>query len=258
MKLAWASRLGIALPIVLLLVAFAPAAHTPMPRERHSATLIDGIAMDGPRLAYAAPDARGLERIWIWNVLTGKQTRGNTATAYSGSSYLQLRGLAVDSHRTAWMLSTCGNSECLDDLCTSSSPTSPDRKVARADRMGDACSSGDDCVEGDWMMGLVGSRRPDRREPLVGRCGRERPAGRPRPAPRSRPAPDRLRAAGHRRVVRRRRAHRRPLARASRSTCTGPTRAPPSRCTRRPGASSARSPRCRRARSPCAATSCSS
>ena len=153
MGLARASRLVVIIPLLLLLVALAPAARVPARTVKHSATPIEASAMAGPRLAYAASDGRSCARIWIWNVRTGKQTRGSACLA----QYNLLRALAVDDHRTAWVLTTCGNSECNDDLYTASSPANRNRRLIDAHRVGVTCASSSGCRDGDWVEGLVGS-----------------------------------------------------------------------------------------------------
>ena len=144
----------VAVPLVLALAVPAAAGKTPPPRVKPTENPIDTFAMDGPRLAYAVNDENGCDRIYIWNVLTGRRVRVSARNACDG--WMHIRALAVDRDHAAWILIGCGNSECNDVLYSSSLSKPHERKLAEGYRRGENCSVGD-CPEGTWIDGLVGS-----------------------------------------------------------------------------------------------------
>ena len=136
------------LAAVVLALAFAPAARAPAPPR--PGTVVDAIAMDGSRVAYATQVAHLCEQVWIWNVVTGKRVRSSTACHFDS----HLQAFAANRSSAAWISSMCGNSECDEDLFVSS-PGRPDRRLATTMCRGEV--SAGDCKAGDWMDGLVGA-----------------------------------------------------------------------------------------------------
>ena len=111
--------------------------------------------MDGARLVYAGSALHACEQTFVWNVMTGKQTRGS-APSSRWCGYGALEGLAVNRARIAWKLTSCGNCECTDVLLSSTSAASRARTVATADRLAGDCDY-PDRTKGGWIEGIVGS-----------------------------------------------------------------------------------------------------
>lgn len=126
--------------------------------------------MDGPQVAYDIPSAVGrpCNRVFVWNVLTGKtmQVSGKgTCGADSTSTGAGVRELAIAGARVAWIVNQGGNSESDDYLYTSSLPKPNERKLASAIRTGEVTGvltcGGDHGrgLAGTWIGCLVGAGR---------------------------------------------------------------------------------------------------
>jgi hypothetical protein len=140
----------VAIPLLLLLVVSASAATTPMRRVINVKGGIEAIAMDGPRIAFEEHATRSTcDRIFLFNVLTGRSRRVRGCRPDFGS-----RELAVAGGRVAWIVTSCGNSECNDDLATASLPLLRARSLAHAHSEGDV---GADQLEGSFIGSLIGS-----------------------------------------------------------------------------------------------------
>jgi len=127
---------------------------------------VAALAIDGNRVAYDlstrdAANARGGNRVVVWNVVTGRTTRVSgkkTAAAdrVGGDGVFQL---AIAGRRVAWLLNEGGNLESQDYLFTSSVTSPKEQQVASALRTGDSCAPGREASHcaGPWLGGLVGS-----------------------------------------------------------------------------------------------------
>jgi hypothetical protein len=136
--------------LALLLVVSAATGATPAPRVVHVSGGIEAIAMDGRRIAYEEnATRRSCDRIFVLNVVTGTRKRvGGCRPDYGG------RELAIAGRRLAWIISSCGNNECDDDLATASLPGLRARSLAHAHSEGEVDA---DELEGTFIHGLVGS-----------------------------------------------------------------------------------------------------
>jgi hypothetical protein len=150
MKRFLLSRVLTAIPLLLLLVVSTAAGTTPTRRVINVKGGVEAIAMDGPRIAYEEQATRRTcDRIFVFNALTGRSKRVRGCRPNFGS-----RELAVASGRVAWIVSSCGNSECNDDLATASLPPLRARSLAHAHSEGDV---GADVLEGSFIGSVVGS-----------------------------------------------------------------------------------------------------
>jgi len=124
--------------------------------------------MDGPWVAYdvASEASRPCNRVYVWNVLTGKTTvvsGKQTCHADESSTGSGVRELAVAAPQVAWIVNQGGISESRDQLYTSSFPRPKERRLETAIRTGEA-SEVATCgglhaggLAGTWIGCLVGN-----------------------------------------------------------------------------------------------------
>jgi hypothetical protein len=141
----------------LLLVLAVPAGATPGPAAHVKNTngWIEGIAMDGSRLAYAVRGGSTCTKVFAWNVVNGSAARVSgrgTCAADSTSTGGGVTEIAVAGARIAWIVNMGGNTESTDVLYTVSVPRPREKLVANVLRTGDV----DGALTGGWLGGLVG------------------------------------------------------------------------------------------------------
>jgi hypothetical protein len=140
----------VSIPFLLLTAVSSAAGTTPTRRVIIVKGGIEAIAMDGARLAYEEHATRSTcDRIFVDNVISGRSSRVRGCRPDFGS-----RELAVAGGRVAWIVTSCGNSECNDDLATAALPVLRARSLAHAHSEGDV---GADQLEGSFIGSLVGS-----------------------------------------------------------------------------------------------------
>jgi len=147
------------MPLVLALSAAAanPSVQATKPARGH----VEGIAMDGTRVAYDVQGdlPRRCNSVFVWNVLTGKTTRvsgkGTCDADNTITSGAAVQRLAVAGTRVAWIVEQGGNTEADDYLYTAKLPRPREHRLAFARRTG---SMLDPSFVGGWIGGLVGDR----------------------------------------------------------------------------------------------------
>jgi hypothetical protein len=148
----------LALPAALgaLLLALPAQAAGPAPRVKNTNGWIESLAMDGPLIAYDVQARAGCNRLFAWNVRTGRGTLVSgkaTCAADSTSTGAGVREIAVAGTQVAWIVNLGGNTESNDYLYTASLPNPKERLLASATRTGDVSG----ILAGGWIGGLVGA-----------------------------------------------------------------------------------------------------
>lgn len=144
---------------LLVLAVPAAAANPPVRRTKLAVGQIEGIAMDGARVAYDVQGdlPRRCNRVLVWNVVSGATTRvsgkGTCDADNTITSGAAVRRLAVAGTRVAWIVEQAGNTEADDDLYTAALPRPKERRLAFVRRTG---SMLDPSFAGGWIGGLVG------------------------------------------------------------------------------------------------------
>lgn len=110
------------------------------------------LAMDGSHIAYVA------NRVFVWNLGTGKTTQVSGRQADGGRGVTQL---AIAGARVAWLSQSGGNEESDQDLYASSLLSPKARHVLGVVRSGNQCGAGRGgyapACAGTWLGGVVGS-----------------------------------------------------------------------------------------------------
>jgi len=150
----------VALGALLVVAADGAGAAKPHPLQTRVVGEIEGLAMDGSRIAYDVAGGYGTpprcNAVYVWNPMRHTTTRVSgrgTCGADNTSTGAGVRELALAGGRVAWIVNQGGNSESGDHLYVSTVEGRHERVLATAFRTG----SVDGILTGNWLGGLVGA-----------------------------------------------------------------------------------------------------